>query len=128
MLLHRLIPHSTKHILHTGLWVLLATQAAYAIASDNGSGAGGSRDPEDVARFLRSWLMWSAVLLIAGASGLFALLRFSRRMRQRMEPRTHPSDTTDVWSQHRLPDDWDAEQSPPGSDSDSGDSTEFDQD
>jgi hypothetical protein len=128
MLPHRLTPQGAKHILHTGLLVLLATQAAYAVVSDNGSGEGGSRDPEEVARLLRSWLMWSTVLLIAGASGLFALLRFSRRMRQRMESRAHRSDTTDVWSQHKLPDDWDAEQSPPGFDSDSGDSTEFDQD
>lgn len=128
MLPDPLIPHCAKRILHSGLWVLLAMQAAYAVASDNGSIAGGSRDPEEVARFLRSWLMWSTVLLIAGAAGLFALMRFSRRMRQRMEPRARPSDRTDVWSQHRLPDDWDTEQSPPESDSDSGDSTENDQD
>jgi hypothetical protein len=130
MLPDRLISHRAKRIFHSGLWLLLATPAAYAIASDNGSNVGGSRDPKELARFLGSWLMWSTVLLIAGVVGLVALLRFSRRMRQRLEPRSRRSDRTDVWSQHRLPDDWDAEPSPPESDSasDFDDSTDYDQD
>jgi hypothetical protein len=69
--------------------------------------------PQQIGGILGSSLVWIVVLLILSAAGLIAWLRFSHRLRQRLDHQPRRTDSPDLWSQHRLPPDWDDQEPAP---------------
>jgi hypothetical protein len=68
--------------------------------------AAGQAPPDALSsRETLQWLIWLLVLLVVALSSTIALRRFSGGLRRRLFPRRNqPSEYTDAWKMHRLPD------------------------
>jgi|CXWL01.1.fsa_nt_gi heme/copper-type cytochrome/quinol oxidase subunit 2 len=87
-----------------GSWIYRNSTRAQPIAADHQAG-----DEVDVAakavRIAPGLLLGGALLFVVFLAATFVFVRSSRRYRQSLSRRSSPpSDTTDVWSMHKLKD------------------------
>jgi hypothetical protein len=92
------------------------TEANNADTTSSSSGAKRNEPDPRKARLAGYWLLMGFALFILFVFGSYAIVRTARRLRAHMEKPPGPTDASDVWQLHKLPEEMELESEDAGGD------------